>query len=237
MGDAGGEVKMVAVEDFNKEVEKRQRTEAELIDAKKKLDSFKDIDPVEHKANKEALERLEKEKISGDPAKLEEWQRTKEEELNKRYGKKYDELEGQNKDLRSEISGLKVTSPAMQKAASLFVKEEQDTVRIYVERDLYLLEGKICVRGADGKPLASIKNPREDMGLDEYLEQLAEKHPTWALPTQKGGAKQGGRQEPGNGGGDDRLPGNWSQMSQGERTKWFGEHPEARKRFLATGQI
>lgn len=192
MADNDGGTSTVSAEDFDKEVSKRQRAEAELVDLKKRMDAFKDIDPERVRADREALERLQKEKTAGDPKALEEWQTSKEAEIKGRFDKKLTEYEATNAELLKKLTRLEVVNPAMRKAADLINPTELDMVEILVERDLMLIDGKICVRGKDDKPAPSVKNPREDMGLEEYLEELAEKHPAWARSTMQPGGKQPG---------------------------------------------
>lgn len=213
-----GTATAVTPEEHQKVVERAQKFEARMTDLEKQLERFKGFDPERARADKEALEILQREQTKGDPEKLKEWETRKEQELRSRFEGKLTEYEKANKDLSAKLTRLEVVNPAMLKAAELINSSELDMVQILVERDLMQVDGKICVRGEDGKPRASVKNPREDMGLEEYLEGIAEKHPAWAKATMQPGGKQ-----PGNTNGTSTSGGvtaeKYARMTPAERAK------------------
>lgn len=176
--------------------EKAQRLEAQLVDVQKQLERYKGIDPDAVKSMREDYELLRKESAAGDPKKIEKLLSDKESELNKRYGEKLTEYETRVKQSESELKNLRVTNVAMQKAASLFTDDSLYFVKREVEQACDWDNGDIVVRGADGKPLPSKNDPRQNMGIEEYLTTLASKHPSIAKSNATGGTLKPGTTKP-----------------------------------------
>jgi len=124
----------------------------------------------------------------------------------------------------------------MHKAASIFRDTELDLVNMLVERDLAFQDEKIIVKGQDGKPLYSVKNPRELMGVDEYLEGLSTKYPAIAKPKTIGTGKEAGEISAASGDtSGDNPPANFSALSKEQQSAWFKDHPKALERFMNNG--
>jgi hypothetical protein len=88
----------------------------------------------------------------------------------------------------------------MQKAAALFTDDSLKLVEREIADACDLQEGIIVIKGADGKPAPSKKDPRQLMSVDEYLESFAAEHPSIAKSNATGGAMKAGTTRPATGG-------------------------------------
>lgn len=187
---------MPTVEELQAQLEVATATahklEAEAVHKGKELEKFKGIDPVEYGALKDEVSILRREQAKGDPGKLDELLAKEKQELEKRFGTKFTEYEGENKQLKSELQKLKVVNPALVKAAGIFRDTELDLIQMKIEQELTLDGNEIVAKGADGKPLPSKLDPRKNMGLEEYLNNLAEKYPGAAKPKGVATGKESG---------------------------------------------
>lgn len=209
---------------------------AEHIHLKKQLESYTKLgNPDDLRGRLEDYEGLRK-TTAKTPEEIDRIISDKEAEFERRYSGKYSEYETENKTLREKVQHFQVITPTMQKAASIFRDTELDLVNMLVERDLAFQDEKIIVKGQDGKPLYSVKNPRELMGVDEYLEGLSTKYPAIAKPKTIGTGKEAGETSAASGDtSGDTPPANFSQLSREAQQAWFIQHPAARDRFLANG--
>lgn len=182
--------------DVEHQKELAQKWIAKATDLEKQLERFKNVDVEEYRAIKEEVSSLRKENAGADPKKIEEViakeRAALEKDFNNRFGKKYEELESGLKSRDAELSKLRVINPAMLKAAEHFNSTELTLIQMLVEKDLTYSEGSILVKGTDGKPKSSIKDPRNVMGLDEYFETLATQYPGCAKAKSVGGSKTSG---------------------------------------------
>lgn len=197
-GDAG-QAGTVSLAEYNKVVEKARNEEARAVHFEK---TYKGIDPEAVKAEREELAILRRESVGNDPKKLEAYEQKVKKELDDRYSAKLGEYENEIKNTRGELKELRVTNHAMTKAASIFNDDALELIQDRVRADCDWQDGQIVVKGGDGKPLPSKKNPRENMGVDEYLETLATKYPSTAKATAIAGGKGGGDKSQTNGRGN-----------------------------------
>jgi hypothetical protein len=118
----------------------------------------------------------------------------------------------------------------MSKAAALFTTDALKFVERDVAEACDIYEGAIIVKGADGKPVPSKKDPRQNMGVDEYLENYAAEHPSIAKSSATGGTATAGttRSAPGGAGGK-VTQADYENMSNVERAKL---PPADRIRFM-----
>jgi hypothetical protein len=183
----------VTVEEYNKAVDRARSFEAKVTDFEKR---YAGIDPDAYKATKEELEIARRESAAGDPEKIKELvtkaKQEAEAEAQKRYGSKLEEYEGLTKKQAADLKRLNVIVPSMGKAATLFT---EDSLK-YIEREIAdncdTHEGVVVAKGADGKPLPSKKDPRQFMGVDEFLEGFAASHPTFTKSNATGGTMKPG---------------------------------------------
>jgi hypothetical protein len=169
--------------------EKNDRLYGQFVDLKKQLESYTKLGAVDDlKGRLEDYEGLRK-NTAKTPEEIDRLISDKEKEFERRFGGKFEQLETENSKLKSSIQKYEVVMPTMQKAAAIFRDTELELVNMLVERDLGLQDGKIIVKGADGKPLVSAKDPRQNMTVDEYLENLSAKYPGIAKPRTVGTGK------------------------------------------------
>lgn len=187
---------MKTVEELQAELDavtnKAHKLEAEAVDKGKQLEKFKGINLDEIGALKDEVTILRRESAKGDPAKIEEVLAREKAELEKRFNSKYSEFESENLTLKQKIQKYEVVTPTMSKAATIFVDTSLDLVNMLVEKDLASVDGEIIVKGPDGKPQASAKDPRKNMSVEEYLEGIANKYPSIAKPKTVGTSRDSG---------------------------------------------
>lgn len=176
-----------------------QKWQAKATDYERQLEQYKHIDPDEYKALKNEIQILRRESAKDDPKKIEEViakeKSAIEKELQGRYNKKFEEFEKELTDSKRELARLRVVNPAMLKAAERFNSSELSLIQLLVEKDLTYSNGQIIVLGDDGKAKPSVKDPRQQMDIDEYLDLLADKYPGCAKAKSKGGSREGGLAE------------------------------------------
>lgn len=229
-GDAGS-AGTVSLAEYNKVVEKARNEEARAVHFEK---TYKGIDPEAVKAEREELAILRREQVGNDPKKLEAYEAKVKKELDDRYSAKLGEYEGITKQQANELKELRVTNHAMSKAASIFNDDALDLIQDRIRADCDWQDGQIVVKGADGKPQPSKKNPRENMGVDEYLETLATRYPSTAKATAIAGGKQGGNKSGTNGAGSgkDLDPNMLSRQPDGGYKMMKEAGPEAVRKLF-----
>ncbi len=210
----------VSVEEYNKVLDRARTFEAKLTDYEHKIKTFDGIDPVAFKAMKEDYDNLRKESAAGDKDKVAALLADKEKELTSRFSGKYTELEGLTKTQAAELKKLKVTNVAMQKAANIFTADSLALIEHKIDASCDWDKDGIIVKGADGKPVVSTKDPRQNMSVDEFLESLAVAHPSIAKSNATGGAATNGTTRAATGAGVKGVSVSaYENMSQAERAK------------------
>lgn len=191
---------VVSKADYEKVIERARTLEASYVDAQKKLELFKGIDPNEFYALKDVVKTFEQKEATGDPKKIEELLKKTETEVAERFKNKLQEESEKANKLANELKSLRVTEVALQKASSIFIPESLDWVKRAVNDSCDYVDGAIVVKGQDGKPLYSKENPANLMGLDEFLKDFASKNTYMVANKQLSGTMQGkeqaGRQVP-----------------------------------------
>ena len=191
---------VVSKADYEKVIERARTLEASYVDAQKKLELFKGIDPNEFYALKDVVKTFEQKEATGDPKKIEELLKKTETEVAERFKNKLQEESEKANKLANELKSLRVTEVALQKASSIFIPESLDWVKRAVNDSCDYVDGTIVVKGQDGKPLYSKENPANLMGLDEFLKDFASKNTYMVANKQLSGTMQGkeqaGRQVP-----------------------------------------
>ena len=212
------EAKTVSVEDYNKQVERAQRFEGQIVDLQKQMERFKGFDPEKAKADADALEQLMKEKGKTDQTTIDELIARKEAEFEKRYGTKYTEQETELSNARSELKRLRVTNVALQKAADIFNPDALELIQSRIESDCDFADGEIIIKGENGKALPSKLDPRKQMDLDEYLQSLAAKYPSTAKSSVAQGSRGQGTKMPA-GTGTEITVEQFAAMTEEQRSK------------------
>ena len=163
--------------------------EAKLTDMEKR---FSGVNLDELRAAAAEAAELKKKGAVGDEKKINELITEAENKAFKRFEGKLSETEKERDAMRSRVTRLEVIHPANKAAADVFNPDMLELLEGIFEKSLFLDGDKIKVRGEDGKAKASIENPREDMGLNEFLGQLANKFPSGVKATNKAGAAGAG---------------------------------------------
>lgn len=228
-GDSGA-AETVSRAEYEKVLTKARNEEARAVDYERR---FKGIDPEAVKAEREELANLRREGVGNDPKKLKEFEERTTKEVSDRFSGKLTEFETENKTLKSQLKELQVTNTAMAKAASIFNDDALELIQDRVRADCDFLDGKIIVKGADGKPLASKTNPRNDMDVDEYLQTLATRYPSTAKSSAIAGGKGGGQKSESKhaGNGKDLDPDVLRRQPDGGRRMMQEAGPEAVRRM------
>lgn len=190
---AEGENQTVSVDEFNKVKSQLQNWQAKATDYEKR---YAGIDPDAVRAKLEDYEIIRKERATGNPQEIDKLLKAREQEaemrVKKDYAKKLEELEGVTSKQASELKQLRVTSVVMKEAADVFHPSALELIESVVTRDCDWGEDGIFVKGEDGKPRASIQDPRKPMDVKEYIGTLAQKYEACAKATAVSGGKQGG---------------------------------------------
>lgn len=191
-------VKTVSIEEYEKAIDKARNLEAQVVDFQKR---FGGIDPERYRALDEEVSILRKESAGGDPKKidalLEKQRKELEATLEKRFSTKLTETEKALADRDAKLKRLMVMKPAMMAAVKYFNDDQLSLLEPVIEASLDLEGDEIIVKGPDGNPAPSVREPRNPrMAVDEFLESLAAKFPSSARPSMHAGAKQPGIKMP-----------------------------------------
>lgn len=227
----------VSKAEFDRLTTKYHNSEAKLVDLEKKVEAFTKLgDPDEIKGKLEDYEIVKRKKAESSPEDLEAWQKDKEAEieknLEKRFNTKFDELTNKIATSETELNKLRIVNPTMLEAAKLFNTDALPLIQTLVERECAFQDGQIVVKGADGKPEYSAKNPKELKGTVEYLEGLAQRYPSCAKAQGSAGGREGGQKMDSNGSGK-MTPSQFMALSSAERAKL----PAAEQRALSTAAL
>ncbi len=239
-GTAGaGAEKTYTQADLERERAYAQNYQQQLTEANNKLKAFDGVDVETLRQKAARAEELENKAALGDPKKLEERilaaKTEAEAEANKRYGSKLEELEGLSKTQARELHTLRVTNAALAEAAKVgFAADGMKFLQREVDARCEFQDGKIIVKGDDGKPLYSKANPRELMTLNEWLIDFGAENPCLMDRQTTKGTADGNRPKQGAGLGTVRFP-DFGKMSPADAAKWFKENPEGAKAFAENG--
>lgn len=199
-----GKTETVAKADYDKALERAQRFEAKVTDLEKTFAKYKDIDPTEYKANKEALARLEQERAASKPEEIERLITKAKEETRKELGRKVEEYEGTIQKLTAQNHELMVVDRVFSAASSELNDDMHDIFKDMARRACGLDdEGNIIVKDSKGEIRYSPKNPSLKMTHQELIEELRSTKASMFKSTFKSGAKGDGTKSS-SGGGVDR---------------------------------
>lgn len=187
------------------------------------------------KAKKERDDRLSKDAEGGDKEAME---RVKT-ELRNEFVEREERLKKDVEARDSELKQLRVTGAAMTKAATIFNADSLELIEGKVNRFCDWQDGKIVIKDDKGEIRYSETNPRMLMGLDEFLKELAGKHPSIAIATGKQGAQQEGTKRQGNNtNAKDYSVAELMRASPEEQNRMIQEgSPDAAKAFLRSVKI
>jgi hypothetical protein len=235
-GNGAGSSDVVPKSEYEKAVERSRKFEAQLTDTEKRLKSLEGIDPERVKAEREELDILRKQGVGNDPKKLDELlERTRketEDKLSKRFGDKLTEFEKQNGELSKELKHIRVTKSALDVAAKMFLPEAIKFVEPIINASCDWVEGKIVVKDEKGEPRYSKKNPKEPMGVEELLGEVAESNP-FLVPASTRKGTDNGAQKTGATAQAKALPSDFNGWPIERQQEFFRDNPELRTALLA----
>jgi hypothetical protein len=179
--------------------ERAKRFEGMAVDYQKQLDNFKGIDPERYKAISEDYENLRRQ-TAKTPEDVEKLVKEKEAEIRSQYQGQQDELKSKYELTSRELHELKVVDRALDQVGGIFNEDMlpfvKEQIRKEIDRDA---EGNFIVKGKDGKPAYSAKEPAKVKSISEWAEDIAARHPSMVRSTARGGAFQKGEPVSGNG--------------------------------------
>lgn len=190
--------KTIPVEDFEKEVEKRRKFQAEAEDFRKRFDG---VDLERLKASHEELAILKKQGAVGDEKKIDELLQSREAEIRKQVQKDIDESKGTISKLQAENKELKVVDRVFALAASKFNDDCHDDVKAYIRKYGDLDDGgEIVFKDDTGKPRYVPGSTTQVMRGQEFIDWLSGTKQSWAKPTTVSGTKENGTKTKGSNG-------------------------------------
>lgn len=202
------------------------------------LKKFDGVDLDKLRTAAAEAERLKNAAALGDPAKLEERinaaRAEAEEAANRRFSSKLEELENTTKAQAKDLHTLRVTSVGLSKAFEVgFLPEAKKHIERELNERCEWKDGQIVVKGEDGKPMYSKANPRELMGVEEWLQSYGAENPYLMKPQTAQGTDDGKNRKVAS-----VSPVRWpdfSSMTPSQQQEWFAANPEGAKRFMENG--
>ena len=187
-------------QDGDKAPEELRTLKSELEQHRGKIKTYEtDIAHLQRKIETLTEAKGERDKMvedkakGGDPEALERIKQT----LRDEFAASEESLKKSNQTLEQELKQERVIGKAMTKAAGLFNQDALEFIQIKVQKDCDYKDGQIVVKDEKGEPRYSEKNRRELMSVDEYLEELTNKHPSLAKATSNSGTKDPGEKRNG----------------------------------------
>lgn len=184
--------------------ERSKKFEGLARDYEIKLASYKGINPDEVKAIKEDYDNIRKQSVKS-PEDIDKLISEKENELRSSFQKQLDEARSKADSSGKELHELLVVDKALEQVGGQFAPDMhaivKEMLRREVDRDA---DGNLIVKGKDGKPAYSAKEPAKLKSLGEWVEDIGAKHPSMLASTARGGALNKSEQTTGSSGIDQR---------------------------------
>jgi hypothetical protein len=185
--------KTYTIKDVEAERAHAQKFQQEAEELKNK---FKGIDPEAARTALEKLQDLERKAAATDPEKIKQLEEQARIDERNKIGGKLTEYEQTLAEREARLNRYEVTQPALLEAANIFTATELPIIEMMIEKDLMKHEGKIVVRGPDGKPVPS-SDPRNGYkSVSEYFGELSTKFPNLVKASVSPGGKQSGTKIP-----------------------------------------
>lgn len=185
---------VVSKADFDKVKNQMLAWQAKATDLEKRFDG---IDPEKVKADAAALKQLLKERAQeGDKNDVETLLERVRSEEKDRFASALTKIEGERDELRARLKHATVVKTSLAKAAQIFHDDALEFVEAKIEKYCDTDEGEIVVKDDAGK-IRDSKDPRRKMSVEEFLEELAEKHPSMAKAKGSSGGRAPGSKETG----------------------------------------
>ena len=218
----------VPADKYEQAIERARNFEGKLADLETR---FKGIDPDSVSQMQQELRELKENKATQSPEDLEAYKAELKQELENAYKEQFTEKDTSINSLMSELKELRITSKATEIMSKEFTTDGIQLLTPRIEQACDLLDGKVIVKGEDGKPLRSKKVPAENMGLSEYIESLKESYPSTVKADFKSGHMYQGNKSTSSSSSSDSGQGldEYMKMNNEERKKAFT--PQQRTRF------
>lgn len=197
--------------DYNKALERARNFEAKFTDFEKKYEESQ-------RGWKEENENLKRQlaQKSDNPEDLDKWKNDVKVGLEKEYGEQLTGLKTQKEQIEAKLKKVLITDRATSIAAGLFNDDAIEFIRMKVEMDCDLDGEDIRIKGEDGFK-RSKADPTKPMSINEYLQSIAEAHPSLAKPKGKGGTDTG--QKKYSNGNTDITPQDYASMTPEQRSE------------------
>lgn len=117
-------------------------------------------------------------------------------ELRLELADKEESFKKREAQLLGELKQERVVGKGLELAANYFNADAIELIKMKIERQCDYDNGEIVIKDDKGEVRYSEKNRREKMSMAEYLEELANKHPSLAKPTGQTGFKDNGQKQP-----------------------------------------
>lgn len=219
----------ISPEEYTKAVERARSLEAESVHYKKELERFKNIDPDEHFALKDAVKQAEREQAK-DPKEQEDIIRR---QLSEEYAEKIQALESELGQQRKTNHELQVVDKALDKVADRFNSDTLPFIKGIIRESVDIDEqGNFLIKDAQGNQ--RLNGSAKPMTLDEFGQELAEKYPSMAKAQTAAGGKQAGQKVSGNG-QSSTLPSGFDSWSKDQKTDWFRANPDFKPSGIRLG--
>lgn len=152
-------------------------------------------------------------------------------ELEEKYKKELLQTQGA---LKREM----VTKQALLKASNIFNDSEdiKDFITYKIEKTCDIVDGKIIVKDDKGEIRYSNENKREQMGLDEYLKELASKNPALVKASGMSGTLQNGTMKSGTSSYSFDLN-SFSRMNKAEQLNAIGSIKDQKEKEALVNKI
>jgi hypothetical protein len=168
--------------------ERAKRFEGLVKDYELKFENYKGINPEEVKALKEDYDNIRKQSVKS-PEDIDKLISEKENELRSSFQKQLDEARAKAESSGKELHELLVVDKALEQVGGNFALDMhaivKEMLRREVDRDA---DGNLIIKGKDGKPAYSAKEPAKLKSLAEWVEDIGARHPSMLASTAKGGA-------------------------------------------------
>jgi len=199
MSEADDNTNTVSVDEHSKVVqelervkERSQKFESEAVNNGKQLDKFKKYDFDKLTADSQALQDLLKQNVAGDNEATEKLFSELTAKANSEKAELTKTYEAKIKTLSTENHEHKVVDRVMNQVGAKFNEDVQGFIKDLMRSNVYVDDtGNLSVKDGEGKQ--RYNNQHTPMTVDEYANELAEKHPSFARAQMQAGSKQPGQ--------------------------------------------
>lgn len=203
---------------------------AQIAELNKK---FEGVDPADYKKLKSKVKEAQKLEAQKDPAKLEEYQAQLKAEYDELYGSQLDELRSQSTKQAAELKELRLSNLALDKASQIFKKDMLPLIKREILAACDYRDGKVVILGEGKDELRkSPSNPRSEMSIDEFIEELADRYPSAIENRNKPGGMNGADKRSSS---PQEIPAKFDSWTKDEQVAFMQKHPELQQRVLNGG--